>query len=297
MNSTLKMLQTKGLCFVDEPLSVHSTIGIGGKAKIFVMPETLEQFVEIVSFAEDEGIKHKIVGNMSNVLFSDAGYNGIIVCTSRIGENIAIWNNIVTCGAGTKLSKLVAFAKEHNLSGLEWACGIPGTVGGAIVQNAGAFGSDISSVTCKVLAYENRKLISISAENCGFSYRNSRFKTEKSAILDASFTLKPASEKEITEKLQLFLAKRVLLQPKGKSLGSVFKNTSEYSAGWLIEQVGLKGKTCGGAKISEKHANFIINEHDATQKDVLHLIDEAKEKVYSAFGIWLETEIEILSEE
>ena len=161
MNSTLELLKEKGLCFVNEPLSIHSSIGIGGKAKIFVMPESLEQFVEIVGYCEDEGIVHKVVGNMTNVLFSDQGFNGVVVSTAGMANDISVWSNIITCGAGTKLSKLAVFAQKQNLSGLEWACGIPGTVGGAIVQNAGAFGSQISDAATKVLVYQNRKLVSV----------------------------------------------------------------------------------------------------------------------------------------
>ena len=232
MNSTLKLLQSKGLCLLDEPLSLHSSIGIGGKAKIFVMPETLEQFVEIVSYCEEEGILHKVVGNLTNILFPDDGYNGIIISTCAISGDMAVWNNTITCGSGTKLASVAAFAKENGLSGLEWACGIPGTVGGAIMQNAGAFGHDVAGVVKKVLVYKNHKLVSVLADNCGFSYRNSRFKTEKSAILDVCFALKPADKTEIVEKMQLFVAKRVFAQPKGKSLGSVFKNTADYSAGY-----------------------------------------------------------------
>jgi len=294
MENNLKILKEEGMCFVDEPLSKHCYMGIGGKAKIFVLPKTLEQLVEIVGCCERDKINYLVVGNMTNLVFSDAGFDGIVISTKAIEENFAIWHNTITCGAGTSLFKLATFAAKQGLSGLEWACGIPGTVGGAVVQNAGAFKKDMSYVVKKVLALDGRKLIRLENEQCNFMYRESIFKCRKMLILDASFELFKGKKQEIEEKMRIFMEKRIASQPKGRTAGSVFKNPVGMFAGELIEKAGMKGKQRGGAAFSNKHANFIVNLGGASFEDVAALIDEAREKVYTLFGVWLEPEIELI---
>ena len=295
MDSIFKILQGEGRCFVDEPLNRHCSIGVGGRAKIFALPKTLEQLVELVGYCEDCGLKYFVAGNFTNLVFDDDGFDGVVISTKEMDESLNVFNNTITCGAGTKLSRLASFAAQNGLSGLEWACGIPGTVGGAVVQNAGAFDKSMAMVVSKVLVYENRKLVSLNNEKCEFGYRSSAFKDNKEMLaLDASFGLVPKSKEIIFESMNILSKTRILMQPKGKSAGSVFKNPKGVSAGFLLENAGMKGRSIGGASFSNKHANFIINDGTATFLNVVSLIDEAKEKVYTKFGIWLECEIEIV---
>ena len=297
MNSTLKTLQAEGRCFLDEPLARHTTWGVGGPAKIFVLPKALDQLVDVVAFCEEEQMKFKILGAGSNMLFSDNGYDGIVICTKAMEHDLAVFGNTITVGAGERLAKLAQTALENGLSGLEWACGIPGTVGGAIVQNAGAFGKDIASVFSKALVFSERKLGTKTNLDCEFSYRNSCFKKNKTLILDACFSLRPDNPEEIRKRMKLFASKRVATQPVGRSAGSVFLTCNGFSAGYLIEQAGLKGRQIGGAKISEKHANFFLNTGGASAGDILALIDEARQRVFEMFGVWIETEVEIVEED
>ena len=297
MNETLKILQQEGRCFVDEPLSLHCSIGVGGKAKIVVLPKSLEQLVEIVSYCKGEKIRYIVVGNMTNLVFDDAGFDGVVVSTKKIDENFAVWNNTITCGSGAMLSKLAAVAARYGLSGLEWACGIPGTVGGAVVQNAGAFERSMSGVVKKVLVLDDRKLATITNKECEFSYRDSVFKHSKKLILDVSFGLQQQDKRQVEEKMKFFIEKRAVKQPKGRSAGSVFKNPDGLFAGELLEKAGLRGKKLGGAMFSDKHANFIVNFDNASFFDVAALIDEARERVYNKFGVWLEKEIELVGKD
>lgn len=297
MNSTLKNLKAEGRCFLDEPLANHTTWGVGGKAKIFVIPKTLEQLIEIVAFCDEQNIKFKTIGFGSNLLFLDSGFDGIVISTKNLDHENSVRDNSIVVGAGESLTRLSRLALNNGLTGLEWACGIPGTVGGAITQNAGAFGMDISKVLSKVLVYENRQLLTIKAIDCEFSYRFSRFLNSKSLILDACFTLKQDSKVNIKEKMQLFSSRRLQTQPFERSAGSVFKMTKEGApAGYLIEEAGLKGKQIGGAKISEKHANFIVNNGGASAVDIINLINLIREEVFKKFNVWLETEIEIVED-
>ena len=295
MNSTLKTLQQQGRCFLDEPLSRHTTWGVGGPAKIFVLPKTLDQFVELVDYCQSEKVHFKVIGLGSNLLFPDRGFEGIVISTKALDHDLSAFGNTITVGAGQKLAKLAQFALKCGLSGLEWACGIPGSVGGAVVQNAGAFGKDISSVFSKALVFADMRLQTYNIANCDFSYRSSCFKTQNAVILDVCFSLKPEKHEIIEEKMKLFTSKRIATQPLGKTAGSVFLAANGISAGYLIEQAGMKGKQVGGAKISEKHANFFINTGSATSYDILTLINEVKRKVFEEFGVWLETEVEIIN--
>ena len=294
MNSTLKTLKQEGRCFLDEPMSKHTTWGVGGPATIFVLPKTTEQLVEIVGFCEDSGMRHIVIGNGSNLLFCDDGFCGVVISTAKIEEQLVVRGTSVTAQAGTMLSSVAKAAYKNGLSGLEWAVGIPGTVGGGVVQNAGAFGREIGDVVSRVLTYEGRKLQTYPKSECQFAYRTSVFKNCDGIVLDACFVLKRDSQDAIKNRMKLCAARRMLSQPTGKSAGSVFKSCGGFAAGYLIEKAGLKGQVCGGAQISDKHANFIVNNGGATAQDIINLIDETREKVHNIFGVWLETEIEIV---
>lgn len=297
MNSILNVLKEKGCCLLDEPMKNHTTWGVGGPATIFAMPENLGEFVELIGFLKENKMRYIVIGNGSNLLFDDGGFVGVVVCTKRMTDELYLRGNTITAGAGVPLAKVAAFALQNGLSGLEWACGIPGTVGGAVVQNAGAHGKCMADVLVRALVLGDHGLESVTCDECGFGYRKSNFKEKNLLFLDACFALVPANKDVVLERMKIFAAKRIETQPSGRSAGSVFKAAGEFPAGLLIDKAGLKGTTVGGAQISTKHANFILNVKNATAKDIISLIGIATEKVYELFGIFLEREVEIVKKD
>ncbi len=304
----------------------YTTFKIGGSAKYFCVAENVDEIKEALEFAEKNKLKVFVLGGGSNLLISDRGFDGIVIRITNYELRIA--GNKIICGTGVPLAKLVSKSVKNNLTGLEWTVGIPGTVGGAIVNNAGANGSSMSDVVEEVeVLHKGSTALSglwnqhkLKSKQCKFSYRNSIFKEEKSyIILNAILKLEKGSEKEgkkiISEYLKLRKEKQPLEYP---SAGSVFKNpkvdekylkdiikkypelkniakNNIIPAGWLIEQVeGLKGKKIGGAMISEKHCNFIVNIGNAKAEDVIILISLIKQKIRNKFDIQLVEEIEYL---
>jgi UDP-N-acetylmuramate dehydrogenase len=283
-------------------LKDYTTFKIGGPAKYFFIAKNAEDLNESLAFAKKNKLKIFILGGGSNVLFSDKGFNGLVVKLDF--KEVKFFKNRVVADAGVGLSKLSNFAFKNNLAGLEWAMGIPGaTVGGAIFGNAQAFGRRISDSveSVEALNLKTLKIKNFSKEQCKFSLKNSIFKKNKNLIIiSATFNLQKGKEKEIKEKINEFLKHRKKCHPiEFPSAGSIFVNPENKKeitpAGYLIEKCGLKGKKIGGAQISEKHANFIINLGNAKSKDVLALIKLAKQKVKKNFNINLETEVQIIS--
>jgi UDP-N-acetylmuramate dehydrogenase len=278
-------------------LKNYTTFRIGGKAKYFFVAKNREQLFFAILTAEKNKLPFFILGGGSNILVSDKGFNGLII---KVGNNNwALRKNKIFGGAGVNLSKLVNIAKENNLSGLEWAAGIPGTLGGAIYGNAGAFGVSMKDIIKSVEVFDTKKGKTVLLENqkCKFSYRDSIFKKNKNLIIiSAEITLLKSSYKKITKRINEFLEYRINFQPLNfPSAGSVFKNPQRKSAGELIEKANLKGTMVGGAKISEKHANFIVNSKNAKSKDVENLINLIKKTIKKNFGIILEEEIQFLT--
>jgi len=294
------------------PLAKFTSFNIGGRAKYFFEGNNKREIIKAVSLAKQEDLPFFILGGGSNLLVDDKGYQGLVIKIQNSGVNIQKENSNfkVAAGAGTSLSLLVSNAAENGLSGLEWTVGIPGTLGGAIYGNAGAFGKSMKDVVKEVEVFDAKDLqVKIySLEDCRFDYRESIFKKDKNLIiLSAVLELKKGEKKEIENKMKRYLSERKKKQPMGFACaGSVFKNPSfaqtsrrfmtdrELSAGELIERCGLKGRSIGGAKISEKHANFIINLGKAKFSDVRRLIDLIKKRVRSKFGIELEEELQYL---
>lgn len=296
MNSTLLKLQEMGRCKISEPMKFHTTIGTGGPASIFCEPATNEQLLDLIFYAESQKIDYIIIGNGSNLLVSDKGYEGIVICTKSLKHDFSVRGTKITAGAGVNLITLSMKCAELGLSGLEFASGIPGTLGGAVVQNAGAYGSTLADVTEKVLGAACGKLTFRTAEQCGFGYRESFFKRNKEIVLNVTLKLKKDDPAEIKKRMQQLREKRFATQPQERSAGCVFLGSDGFAAGYLIDQCGLKGFSVGGAQISEKHANFFINTGDAVSNDFYELMQVAKESVFEKFGVWLTPEIEFIGE-
>ncbi|MFA7466460.1 MAG: UDP-N-acetylmuramate dehydrogenase, partial [Parcubacteria group bacterium] len=274
------------------PLAPYTTFKIGGPAKFFVEAKSESDIADSIDYAKNNNKDFFIFSGGSNLLVSDNGLDGLAIKISN--SSIEIKDREVFCGAGTSLSQLAMETAKNNLGGLEWAAGIPGTVGGAIAGNAGAFGGEISDnlIEVKTLSVEEGKLMTFEKKDCDFGYRNSLFKKNsgKFILISAVFDLEAGKREESEKKIGDIIKKRKEKQPRYPSAGSFFKNPvvnkeeiinkferdtglkikdDKIPAGWLIEEVGLKGKKIGGAKVSEKHSNFIINTGNATAEDVI----------------------------
>ena len=285
---------TKGKCLYRVNLKNFTTIGIGGPAKYFVYIDSLLQIKELINLCNKKRVKYVVLGGGSNTLFSDKGFDGLVINTKRFSSIITTDDGIVVT-AGVSVKNLLDFCVEKSLFGVEFLSGIPASLGGVIACNAGAFGKSISDVVKEVKTLKGEKLLVYNKEDCKFNYRSSRFLTSKEVIISAKLNLLSEDAKNVKE--NILNNKRLrALQPKGKTFGSVFKNGKNYFAGELIERAGLKGFQIGGAKISDKHANFIINENNATAKEVVCLIEKIKEEVLDKFGVELLPEVKLIGE-
>ncbi len=284
----------------DEPMSKYTTFRVGGPAALMALPKGGEVH-KVVETAFRCNVKPFFLGNGSNLLVSDHGYDGFVV---KLGGSFCegeVSANELMAGGAMLLSQAANLALRHGLTGLEWAAGIPGTVGGAVTMNAGAYGGEISQVLYQVhaLGYDGRFEV-ISNSECDFSYRHSAFSDGERLILEAVFRLEPGDPTAIREKMAVLAEKRRSKQPlEYPSAGSTFKRPPPVDgkpvyAAALIDECGLKGLTVGGAQVSEKHAGFIINKGGATGADILALIGEVKKRVYDRTGILLEPEIRTL---
>ena len=305
MEQLKQQLQAAGILYKEnEPLSAHCTFRIGGPADLFVMPRDEDQLCQAVQFCKQAEIRYYLLGNGSNILFADEGFRGAVIDVSAeaAGMGLSIYQNAdgdyISAPAGLKLSELCKFALQHGYTGLEFAYGIPGTVGGAVYMNAGAYGGEMKDVltTVRYLAAEG-EVREVPAAELDLRYRHSIFEENGGCILSAQFHLQPGNAADIRAKMDELMAKRVEKQPLDKpSAGSTFKRPEGYYAGTLIDQTGLKGLTVGGAQVSEKHAGFVINTGSATCADVRELIRRVQEAVYLAHGIRLEPEVRFVGE-
>jgi len=277
-----------------ELLKNHSYIRIGGPAHIFVEAESTEDLLNAIKMAKDFNLPYFIIGGGSNILFPDEGYHGVIIKTTGLND-IIIHGTRVKVKAGTRLPYLVNELSRAELSGMEQLCEIPGTIGGAISGNAGAFGREIGELfTEGVVLTPDGNIVKVTQKDLNFSYRRSDLK-KIGILIEATLQLVPSTSDKIKSAMEEFKSRRRETQPIGElTLGSVFKNPEGISAGYLLDRAGLKGFTVGGAKFSEKHANFIVNFNNATYQDVLELIKIGFEKVKEMFNIELEREIIVL---
>ena len=286
---------TNAKILFDEPMRKHTGYGVGGCARYYAQIDSLFSLNNLISLANQYKVKYKVIGGGTNILISDLGYDGLIIETKKLND-VFFKREQVKAMAGAKLEKLIQFALDNKLTGLEAFAGIPATVGGAVVMNAGAFGHNISEYIETVETLCDGKIKFYGKNDCKFSYRTSKFLGNKEVIVSATFNLKGGNREKIGDSIKSYKDLRRLLQPTGKSCGSVFKNPKPFSAGALIESVGLKGYKVGGAVVSEKHANFIITSSKAKAKDVYELILQIKQKVKDAFGVELHEEVECVGE-
>lgn len=284
---------------INEPLSKHSTFLIGGPADMFFKAKQNSEIIELLNFAKNKKISYFIIGGGSNILFNDKGFRGLIIKIES--ENLKLNKNNIIVDAGVSVAKLIIFALENGLEGLEKWIGLPGTVGGAVRGNAGCNGLETKDILIKatLLNLKTGEMREEKNEYFEFGYRDSKLKETEEIVLNAVFKLKKSN---LSKKAQLDLIKkianfRINKQPKGSSGGSFFKNPSlEKPAGMLIDKVGLKGKKIGKAQISEKHGNFLLNLGGACAKDIIELAKLAKQQVKAEFSISLKEEVQILSE-
>jgi len=280
----------------NEPLAHHTTYGVGGPVQFFVNPANREELRQLLEFCKKTNLQYFIIGHGTNLLVSDQGYAGLIISLAKSFKSLEISDRKIDAETGLSLRRLVRESIRNNLTGLEGLAGVPGTIGGAIRMNAGAFGAEISNFLVEVEVIDQTgAIISLSAAEIDFSYRRSSI-TNGQIITWASFELAYGEPDQIKNLRDLANNKRIANQPIDKrSAGSVFKNPrTDLAAGYMIDQCGLKGSKSGGAEISTKHANFIVNNGNATASDIIVLINLAYHKVKRQFGIELELEIKTL---
>lgn len=285
----------------DELMSKHTTLKVGGPADVMVMPETVEDIQNTIKFAKESNIPVLVIGNGSKLLVLDEGIRGIVIKIGSRFANVDVTGEYITADAGLSLPRLAIIAKDNSLTGLEFASGIPGFVGGGVYMNAGAYGGDLASVITEVKYLdENLEVKTLTKDELEFGYRTSLFKNNKDkgyVILQAKFKLEKGNKEQIESKMKENNDARKLKQPlEYPNAGSTFKRPEGHFVGKLIDDLGLKGYRIGGAEISTKHSGFIVNLGDAKAKDVLRLINHIKEKVYEAKGVKLEEEIIIIGE-
>ena len=280
----------------EEPMSRHTTFRIGGPARRFVRPGTAEELAVLLDAAEQEGWPILLLGNGSNMLARDEGVEALVVHTGALDRVSRTGERVLRAEAGISLARLAVFAQREALSGLEFAHGIPGSLGGAVYMNAGAYGGEMSQVVVSVTArFPDRGIVRLDREELAYGYRRSVFTGSRGAVLAAEFALEPGDGAAIRSKMDELSRRRREKQPlEYPSAGSVFKRPEGHFAGALIEQCGLKGTRSGGAMVSEKHAGFIVNAGGASSGDVLRLIQRIQQTVKEQTGVELEPEVRLI---
>lgn len=312
--------------YANEPMSKHTTFKVGGNADIFVKVKNIEELMFVINVAKRNSIHMTIMGNGSNILVKDRGIRGIVVKIEfdeiKIESNLENEDVIVTAGAGVKLAALAQKFLKNAISGFEFASGIPGTIGGAVRMNAGAYGSEMKDIVVNTKCLDLKRynmisertniddievvevvekadepeIINLTNEEQKFTYRDSIFSGKRYVILETTLKLKYGDRDEIKKKMDEYAISRKEKQPNLPSAGSTFKRGENFITAKLIDECGLKGYKVGGAMVSDKHAGFIVNTGDATAQDVLDLIQHVKDVVYENTGKLIKLEIEILGE-
>lgn len=288
----------KDRVLVDEPMKRHTTFRIGGPADFFLLPSTVDEVRGILEICREEELPYFILGNGSNLLVSDKGYRGVIIQLYRNFSNISVEENEICASSGALLSQIAAAARNASLTGFEFAGGIPGTLGGAVFMNAGAYGGELKDVLKEaVVMTEQGEILTLPVEKLDMGYRTSRIKKAGYLVLEARLVLEQGDMDKIRDITKDLTEKRVSKQPlEYPSAGSTFKRPEGYFAGKLIMDAGLRGYQVGDAQVSEKHCGFVINKGNATAADVLTLIENVREKVQEQFGVTLEPEVKFLGE-
>lgn len=286
--------------YYDEPMAKHTSFKIGGPADVFIKVDNIEELKETLDLSKKNQIPLTIIGNGSNLLVTDKGIRGITAKLNLKDIEIKNENNkqIIKVEAGVPVGLLAQKLLKEEITGFEELSGIPGTIGGAVIMNAGAHGKELKDILKKVTAMDyNGNIHEFTNEECLFSYRNSRFQKEKYIILQATLELEKGNSTEIKEKMDEYMQFRKEKQPiEYPNAGSTFKRGEDFVTAKLIDEAGLKGYKVGGAQVSEKHAGFIVNVDNATAKDVIELTDYIKEKIEEKFGKKINLEIQIIGE-
>lgn len=282
-----------GRISVNEPLAPYTSMKVGGPADYYVEPLDKNDVVVIVEYLREQHFPFMMIGRGSNMIISDEGYHGAAINLESGLSAVSMSGDLVMAEAGARLTKLVDFCIQNALQGMEWAAGIPGSVGGAVVMNAGAHGSEMKDHVVDVEVLRGSQVQMIGKEQAGFSYRRSAFGSD--VVLSARFLLSKGNTEEIRQKKSELIARRNATQPLSMpNSGSMFTNPPGTFAARLIEQAGLKGKRIGDAQISEKHANFMVNLGSAKGSDILRLIDLVRRTVYQNAGVLLELEVKLV---
>lgn len=287
---------------INEPMSKHTTFKLGGVADVLVMPENIDELMACLKYAKKEDMPVMVIGNGSKLLVLDGGIRGMVIKLASKFANVSIDGCNINALCGVTLPYLAGIAKKNSLSGLEFACGIPATLGGAIFQNAGAYDGDMSKVIEEVTYIDDEyNLKTLTKDELQFGYRNSFFKINRDkgyVIVSAKLRLAKGNLDQIEKLMNENTEKRNSKQPlEYPSAGSVFKRPEGYFVGKLIDDAGLKGKCIGGAQISTKHSGFIVNKGNATSKDVIDLINLIKKEIFEKFGVKLEEEVIVIGDE
>lgn len=281
----------------NEPMSRHTTFKTGGSADLMLLPASEDELLEAVKLCSENSLPYLIIGNGSNLLVTDKGIRGVVIKLGRDFAKIDLEGNVISAQAGALLSATANAALKAELSGMEFAAGIPGTVGGAVCMNAGAYGGELKDIIKEVRVLDKDEVKTLSNTQAGFVYRGSRVMNEGMIVLSAVFELEKGSKEDIRSLMDDYSQRRRSKQPLDKpSAGSTFKRPEGDFAGRLIEAAGLKGCSIGGAKVSDKHCGFIINDGGASSTDILELIDFVRKKVYESSGTMLEPEVRIIGE-
>lgn len=284
--------------FTEEAMSQHTTFKIGGPADYFLMPDKGEDVGRVIKICKEKEIPYFILGNGSNLLVGDGGYRGAVIQIYRNMSSVTVEGNEITAQAGALLSAVAAAAKNASLTGFEFAGGIPGTIGGAVVMNAGAYGGEMKDVLTEVTVMNAEgDIFTLPTEELELGYRTSIIKTAGYIVLEAKIRLKEGDPEVIRETMKDLTIRRTTKQPlEYPSAGSTFKRPEGYFAGKLIQDAGLRGFQVGGAQVSEKHCGFVINKDQATASDVMNLMNQVSDKVYEEFGVRLQPEVKRLGE-
>ena len=282
----------------NEPMKDHTTFRIGGLAEYFLQPCSAMQVQELLQICHEEGIAFSIIGNGSNLLVSDKGVSGAVIQIYKNMNEIIVTDKVIKAQAGALLNQLATVAANADLSGLEFAAGIPGTVGGAVVMNAGAYGGEMKDVVTKVLVISRQgELITLEQEDLEMGYRTSIIKQKQYIVLETTFLLCQSNKATIQARMNELKGQRISKQPlEYPSAGSTFKRPEGHFAGKLIMDAGLRGFRVGDAQVSEKHCGFVINQGEASAADVMQLMKAVKDKVKEQSGIELEPEVQFLGD-
>lgn len=292
IQSLRKFVPEENIC-LQESMASHTTFRIGGLADCFVQLENTEQLIKVQKYLSQVGVPFFVLGNGSNLLVSDAGFRGAILQIGPKMNRVTVEGNVIVAQAGASMAQIARTAMEHELTGMEFASGIPGTIGGGVVMNAGAYGGELSQIVTQVNVVNNEgEIMELDNETMEFGYRTSTIRNNPFTVTEVILRLEKGDRRQIRERMEELAAKRREKQPlEYPSAGSTFKRPAGHYAGQLIMEAGLRGFQCGGAKVSDKHCGFVINTGNATAEDVRKLIREVQARVRDKFNVDLETEV------